>query len=308
MVEDKSKEYTLTIAIITMNRAQQLKEAINSCLKCTLPPQTEFVIVDNGSIDETESVVNDFKNHFHEISFVYEKQNHNIGAGPGRNRAFELSRSKYVYFLDDDAFISSNSQPYFFTTAIEIMETNLCYASLSTYIYDNICGDIRNPKQLIADRQRIEDIVEFRGGSHFLRKSVFELPLYLNIRYGYEELSPSFYAYEKGLKNVCCGQIEVVHNPMVDKWKITSDIKNKTLVRDIGNQYAIKKLHYPTLFFPFLRLSAEIRSWMYLRHIENGRKMAFDEAEKIIAENPKVFKLSIRTIWKMFLKFGFTVF
>lgn len=303
-----NKEVSLTIAIITMNRAQQLERAISSCLMCNLPPQTEFVIVDNGSIDETESVVKEFKDTFHEISFVYEKQTNNLGAGPGRNRAFELSRGKYVYFLDDDACISSKSQPYFFSTAIKIMEDNLCYASLSTYIYDRICGDSRNPKQLIADRQRIEEVFELRGGSHFLRKSVFESPLYLNVKYGYEELTPSFYAYDKGFKNVCCGQIEIDHNPIVDKWKFSSDIKNSNLVIEIGNQYAIKRLHYPTLFSPLLRLFAEIRSLAYLRHIENGRKMAFEKAKQIVAENPNVSKISACAVWKMFKNFGFTVF
>ena len=53
----------LTIAIITMNRAQQLKEAIESCFQSQLPQETEFVIIDNASTDDTQTVAH------HVISF-----------------------------------------------------------------------------------------------------------------------------------------------------------------------------------------------------------------------------------------------
>ena len=42
----------LTIALVTMNREKQLIKALNSCLSCELPDETEFVIVDNCSTDK----------------------------------------------------------------------------------------------------------------------------------------------------------------------------------------------------------------------------------------------------------------
>ena len=41
----------LSICVVTMNRANQLKEALESCLACELPIKTEFVIIDNASCD-----------------------------------------------------------------------------------------------------------------------------------------------------------------------------------------------------------------------------------------------------------------
>lgn len=50
----------LSIALVTMDREEQLINAINSCLSCELPAKTEFVIIDNCSKDNTEKVVKEF--------------------------------------------------------------------------------------------------------------------------------------------------------------------------------------------------------------------------------------------------------
>ena len=47
----------LTIGIVTMNREEQLEEALYSCLRTNLPNKTEFVVIDNASTDNTEKVV-----------------------------------------------------------------------------------------------------------------------------------------------------------------------------------------------------------------------------------------------------------
>lgn len=47
----------LSIVVITWNRSKQLAEALGSCFACDLPEDTEFVIIDNASTDDTEAVV-----------------------------------------------------------------------------------------------------------------------------------------------------------------------------------------------------------------------------------------------------------
>ena len=51
----------LSICVVTMNRANQLSEALQSCLLCELPRETEFVIIDNASTDHTEQVVKEIQ-------------------------------------------------------------------------------------------------------------------------------------------------------------------------------------------------------------------------------------------------------
>lgn len=70
----------LTIGLVTMNRERQVAEAIQSCLHSNLPAETEFVVIDNASTDNTEAVVQailDSSNY----SYVYHKTMSNIGAG-----------------------------------------------------------------------------------------------------------------------------------------------------------------------------------------------------------------------------------
>ena len=96
-----------------MNRAMQLKEALESCLFCNLPAETEFVIVDNASSDNTEQLVKATLGNSN-FKYYYDKLSENLGVGGGRNYAFDKARGKYVYMLDDDAVID-NANPDFYT-------------------------------------------------------------------------------------------------------------------------------------------------------------------------------------------------
>lgn len=70
----------LTIGIVTMNREKQLKEFLKSCLLCILPKETEFVVIDNASIDDTEQTVQEVLGNS-EYPYIYKKLKKNIGAG-----------------------------------------------------------------------------------------------------------------------------------------------------------------------------------------------------------------------------------
>jgi glycosyltransferase involved in cell wall biosynthesis len=51
----------LSLVICTRNRASQLAESLRSLTKLQYPGPWELVIVDNGSKDETQDVINDFR-------------------------------------------------------------------------------------------------------------------------------------------------------------------------------------------------------------------------------------------------------
>jgi glycosyltransferase involved in cell wall biosynthesis len=86
-----TKVLLLTVEIITMNRTEQLTDALNSCAQSVLPENTQFVVVDNASTDDTLGVVIKFKNCHPKFEVKYELQNSNLGFGGGRSRAFDLS-------------------------------------------------------------------------------------------------------------------------------------------------------------------------------------------------------------------------
>ena len=156
-----------------MNRADQLREALLSCLKCELLKQTEFVVIDNASTDNTADVVREVLDNSG-YSYYYEKLAENIGVGGGRNYAYGKTSGDFVYVLDDDAVIDYENTPHFFKYAIEIFVKHSNIATLTTQIYDTAWKKNRletGKKKISNDLFKCQ---MFCGGSHFLRKSFFD--------------------------------------------------------------------------------------------------------------------------------------
>lgn len=301
-----NNEYFLTIAVITMNRSNQLEEAINSCLSCNIPADTQFVIVNNASTDNTEECVNNLIRNNPKYHFDYFLSPINVGAGGGRNKALELSKGKYVYFLDDDAIIDPKYSKTFFPKCLDIMERNVDIASLSTNIYDTICGNERNPKGLFA-KDELRDILAWRGGSHFLRRSVFMSPLYLNIRYGSEELAPSIKAWDKGYRNVYYDEVRIIHQPRNNKWAKGTNHLIELSKLHTAMHYATYTLLYPKLFYPIIHLVFSARCKKHLSPVSKAK----DECEKLVNEIIKthqIDKISTKTVFLLWRKFKWTAF
>ncbi len=295
----------LTIAVPTMNRGLQLQEALKSCLACNLPEKTEFVVIDNASTDNTEQIVYDtLKDSGY--PFYYEKLAENIGAGAGRNYAFNKCSGKYVYGLDDDAVIDEN-YPDFFIRAIDILEKYPKIATLGTQIYDMAWQQNRVS---VEGREIYPNIYlnkMFCGGSHFLKKDFFGKDPYLGNKYGYEEMVPSLRVVDAGYMNVCVPDLLVIHKPAVNKWDYTKNENEELLIREVATPYAIKKMLYPWCFIPILFACYTLRNLKYIKS-KDCRKKADALWKKIVKEYPIKRKIKFKTVMKQFKEFGLSVF
>ena len=296
----------LSIVILTMNRKEQVCEAIKSCLCCMRPKDTEFIVVDNASTDGTETAVRDLLDKKGE-TYTYKYLSENRGVGGGRNVGFDLARGKFIYFLDDDAIISENSRNLFFVTTIQKMEEKPKIASLTTKIYDEIFGESRNSLVSKTSLDNLPLIPMYLGGSHFLRKECFCSPLYFNIPYGNEEYAPSIYALDEGYYHVYDSSIAIVHKPKVNKWAEGSKKMAEILKRGIAVAYATKIILYPNIFRPLLWLAYLCRCKKHLSGYAGAKK----ETDKIVRDfikNNKGRKVKFSTVIKMYKNFGLTVF
>jgi glycosyltransferase involved in cell wall biosynthesis len=79
------------------NRAYIIERAIDSVVAQTFA-DWELIVVDDGSTDNTESVIEDIKDE--RIHFI--KRSKNGGACAARNAALKKSKGKYLVFLDSD--------------------------------------------------------------------------------------------------------------------------------------------------------------------------------------------------------------
>lgn len=90
---------TVSAAITTYNRAEELKHSIGSIIQQTTPVD-EILVIDDGSSDNTQAAVSSLSKKFNnEIRYIYQD---NKGASGARNTAFRESGNDFVAFLDDD--------------------------------------------------------------------------------------------------------------------------------------------------------------------------------------------------------------
>lgn len=300
-------KYKLSICVVTMNRAKQLKEALESCLACQLPEKTEFVVIDNASSDNTEQIVHDTLGNCG-FDYFYEKLPKNIGAGVGRNYAFSKSRGEYTYGSDDDAVIAIDRNPDFFIRAIQILDQNPRIVTLATQIYDQAWKRNRIEKCGPEILKGISTCKMFCGGSHFLRRSFFADEPYLPNKYGYEELPPSLRVMDAGMVNAFCPDLLVIHKPAVNKWDWSEEKNHELLINEIAIPYAVTLMMYPIICRPVLWAAIQIRIYRYLRKIPGAREKIREIVKEVCRLYPIGKKIKLSTVCRMVRVFGLSVF
>ncbi|MDX1951813.1 MAG: glycosyltransferase, partial [Verrucomicrobiota bacterium] len=89
----------VTVITPTFNRSSELKEALASVLKQSLPPK-EHIICDNCSEDETEAVV---KAYADEAPYrVIYKRERDTGIYQAMNRGLATANGEFLFILNDD--------------------------------------------------------------------------------------------------------------------------------------------------------------------------------------------------------------
>lgn len=297
---------TLSIVVITMNRAEQLCSALLSCINSILPIETEFVVVDNASTDNTETAIRDFFTE-HLYPYIYEKETVNKGVGGGRNRGFELANGEFVYFLDDDAVVAPESYDSFFVKPVDLFQKDSTIASITTRIYDELLEDDREVVFAKNNNgEAVPEIYMYLGGSHFLRKKYYETPLYFDFKYGMEELLPSIYAIDKGLKNCYLHDLKALHQPKRNKWVEGSE-EGKSIIADYNvNTYFSKRMIYPAMFLPLLYLAFVSRTFCCFgldAHMWSVSKNKLRSQKDNLKSKPR--KIKTKTVFAIVKKYSF---
>ena len=297
----------LTICVVTMNRAEQLKKALRSCLACELPQDTEFVVLDNASTDHTGLAVKEELENCG-YSFKYERVPENLGVGGGRNYAYDMACGDYFYMLDDDAVIDFEGHPDFFVRAIDVMDNNEDIVTLTTQIYDTAWEINRVERGGPEIVPGIYKCYMFCGGSHFLRRSFYEKSPYLSNKYGYEEIPPSIEAMDKGKINAFCEDLLIIHKPAKNKWDWNDEKNHDLLVRGIALPYAIKSMMYPAIMRPMLFMATKMRIKRLGVNIENFDQRVKAVKREFVKEYPIDKKIKMSTVIKTFVDFKLSIF
>jgi len=89
----------VSIIIPSYNNAQFIAETLESVFNQTYS-DFEIVLVDDGSTDDTKSIVNEYiKRYPRKIRYMYQP---NQGISVARNKALKFAKGEYIAFLDSD--------------------------------------------------------------------------------------------------------------------------------------------------------------------------------------------------------------
>lgn len=92
-----------SIIITIYNTEKYLKRCLNSILSQTFKDY-EVICINDGSKDRSNRILNEYKKYSH---FKIINQN-NVGTGPSRNKAIEISSGEFICFVDSDDTISKD--------------------------------------------------------------------------------------------------------------------------------------------------------------------------------------------------------
>jgi len=92
----------ISLIIPTFNREKLLNKTIESVLNQTVSID-EIIIIDDGSTDNTEEIVNNYKTDT--IKYIYQK---NKGVSNARNHGIKIASNDWLCFLDSDDIWESN--------------------------------------------------------------------------------------------------------------------------------------------------------------------------------------------------------
>lgn len=134
----ESKYPLVSIAIITYNQKEYLKECIESCLKQDYP-NFEIIVADDASTDGTQKMLHEYYNKYPSF-FVLKLAAKNQGITANSNIAHFACKGKYIAWMGGDDLML----PGKISKQVEFMESNpgcaICYHNLE--IFDSNDGRI----------------------------------------------------------------------------------------------------------------------------------------------------------------------
>ncbi|MGQ9778661.1 MAG: glycosyltransferase family 2 protein [Bacillota bacterium] len=193
----------VSVVVPTHNRREHLSRCLRSLLAQTVDPAVyEIVIVDDGSTDGTEELVEAFKAHA-APRLVYLWTEH-AGRARARNEGIRAARGKYIIFLDSDMMV----EPDFIAAHLAAhTEPNLVVHGAVIDIYDP-----EDPRR--ADRLPTLSRAFFATGNvsiareHLITAGLFDEDF---VEYGWEDLELGDRLRRLGLKAVRCPQAVSYH-------------------------------------------------------------------------------------------------
>ena len=177
------RENLISIIIPTYNRVALIGETLDSILEQTYV-YWECIVVDDGSTDESEKVVNLYHNKDKRITFYKRPKSMSKGANTCRNYGLELSKGKYVNWFDSDDLMHPDKLQL---QVMTLEKSNLPFCVCQSYIFegsiDNVLG--LKSKRIISDNP-FDDFL-CKKNIWLTQAPVFKRTFLINNNYNFDE-------------------------------------------------------------------------------------------------------------------------
>lgn len=190
---------TISILIPTYNTAHKIGRCLDSAVNQTYK-NIKIIVLDDGSTDNTESVVIDYVRKYDNV--FYHKNEKNMGRGYSRNKILDLSDTKLSCWLDSDDYMSLDKIAVQYDYFINNPECNF----LATPMMCLMSEDTMKPGYSNYDFIKNVNLSNLRGVNHIPHPTVmFKTEIAKNLRFNENmnrEEDWDFYIrlYENGLK------------------------------------------------------------------------------------------------------------
>lgn len=212
----------VSVAIATHNRAEYLKQSINSVLGQTMQ-DFEIIIVDDGSTDGTKSIVESFGDS--RIRYFRQEQS---GVAAARNYAADMSRGMYTAVHDDDDLMT----PWRLQAQLDVIHAGL-HGSFGAFVnFDNSTGAMH----LYRGKALNPGTIDETGGAPGHGTWLVETEILRRLRYD-ESLSSgvdnnlALRMVRSGFKFVHCGEILMLRRLHNGQITVTDEHSQKLAAR-----------------------------------------------------------------------------
>lgn len=108
------EQIKLSIIMPVYNGSEFLREALDSLLAQNLPSY-EFIVVDDGSTDDTLSILQEYQNKHPQFLVLTQE---NAGPSAARNKALDIAKGEFIYFFDADDVLAKTGLTALYNRAV----------------------------------------------------------------------------------------------------------------------------------------------------------------------------------------------
>lgn len=271
----------VSIIMATYNRAHLIEDTLETIL-CQSYKMWECIIIDDGSVDNTEEILQPFL--LKDGRFKYYKRVENYKKGlPGcRNYGLDLSKGDYIIYFDDDDIVHPDN--------LQICVEILSSGDLSFCRYDKMpfFGDWEPEKSLpdsnftskIVDINRLENVImgdlPFASCTVMWKKECFDGNRFNEELLYAEEWECYSRILSKGIKGISIDKVLYYNRKHPNS--NTGEFFNNNAVRRASNLMAIKlvidnlsnkRLLSPTLVKYFIRTGFLLKEISIVKEVLN---------------------------------------